>query len=730
MKPFLAHIVSNLQLTLRERTVLFFNYAFPLGFYFLFASLGKAKETNTISSVLNSVLTIGLLGNGLFGGGLRAVMERESGILRRFKVAPPGALPILVSGLVVGVIQYLPAVLLMLGISVGYYGMAWPSNWLSFLAFVVLGIFAMRAIGLIIAAVANGMGESNVLVQCLYFPMMFLSGATFPISILPDWVQTVSQFVPTTHVVSGLQGILLQKESLLQNWKAGLALLLTTLACTLIALKIFRWEKEEKVPARAKLWVLGVLAPFLAMGAWDLYSQENLTRSKVQERALRQGSSSLIQHARIFTATGEVIENGAVLVRDGKIHTIYRGEAPPAKTLNAVEIEAAGKTLLPGLIDMHVHLGAPGGFYADPKKYAAPKLTARRLQAYLYSGVTTVKSTGDWIGQILELRGQQQRGELLASELYAVGPLFTAEGGHPTQMLKWMPPNMRASAAAEFVRIPKSESEAREMVRALHRQGVDGIKAVLENGYPGMPMKRLENNLLRAICAEGRALGLPVVVHTSAPADVREAVQAGASGVEHGSVWLPLEDDLIALMKAQGVSYDPTLHVYEGVRMMRTGDFKRLEDSLLVQAVPRDLMKDTRAALLKPETRKMSSQYPENLPGAMENLRRVWAAGVPVVTGSDAGNPLVLHGPTVQTEIELWVKAGVPPAKAIEAATRAAAALLGQSQRIGAIETGKQANLLLVDGNPLEDVTALRRISLVMLKGERVSRGGLFEDEE
>jgi imidazolonepropionase-like amidohydrolase len=91
---------------------------------------------------------------------------------------------------------------------------------------------------------------------------------------------------------------------------------------------------------------------------------------------------------------------------------------------------------------------------------------------------------------------------------------------------------------------------------------------------------------------------------------------------------------------------------------------------------------------------------------------------------------LVLHGPTVQTEIELWVKAGVPPAKAIEAATRAAAALLGQSQRIGAIETGKQANLLLVDGNPLEDVTALRRISLVMLKGERVSRGGLFEDEE
>lgn len=730
MRPYIAHILSNLRLTTRERTVLFFNYAFPLGFYFLFAGLNKAKETGTIAAVLTSVLTIGLLGNGFFGGGLRAVMERENGILRRFKVAPPGPLPILVSALVVGVLQYLPVVFLMLGISVGYYGMAWPENWLSFFTFVIVANLAFRALGSIIAAVANSMAESNIIIQCFYFPMMFLSGATFPISFLPDWVQVLSQFLPATHLVSGLQGILVQKESLAENWKAASALFLTAGACTLIALKIFRWEKTEKLPAQAKLWVLAVLAPFLAMGAWDVYSRENLTRAKVQERALRQGQATLIQHARIFTATGEVIDRGAVLVREGKIAQIYRGDAPSAKSLNAVEVEGAGKTLLPGLIDVHIHIGAPGGVYEDQKKYGDPKLVDRRLQSYLYSGITTVKSTGDWIDSVLALRDKQRRREILASEFYVVGPLFTAEGGHPTQMLDFMPGQMKETGKAQFVRVPKSAEEARQMVRDLKVRGVDGIKGVLESGFEDKPMKRMDPKLLAAVCGEARVQGLPCVVHTSNAKDIADALEAGADGVEHGSIWEPIPDDLLRRMAAKQLIYDPTLSVFEGVRMLREGDFKRLNDSLLQQAVPLDLLQSTKKIFSQAEARNNMAPYPVNLPGAMDNLRRVMAAGIPVVTGTDAGNPLVFHGPTVQMEAELWVKAGIAPKDVLLAATRGAAALLRQGNRIGTIETGKQANLILVDGNPLEDITALRRISLVMLQGERVGRVGLLEDEE
>ena len=308
MKAIKAHILSNLRLTMRERSVFFFNYAFPLGFFFLFATLNKAKETGLIASVLTSVLTIGLLGNGFFGGGLRAIMERENGILRRFKVAPPGALPILISSLVVGVLQYLPVVLLMMILSVVQYGMKWPDNWLSFIVFVIIANLAMRSMGGIIAAVANSMAESQIIIQCLYFPMMLLSGATVPISVLPEWLQSVVQFIPATHVVSGLQGILLQHESLLQNWKPVSALLVTTFACTLISLKIFRWEKGEKLPGRAKAWVLAVLAPFFLIGAWNLQSKENLTKSKAIERELSRGQTVLIKNARVFTATGAVIE--------------------------------------------------------------------------------------------------------------------------------------------------------------------------------------------------------------------------------------------------------------------------------------------------------------------------------------------------------------------------------------------------------------------------------------
>ncbi len=111
------------------------------------------------------------------------------------------------------------------------------------------------------------------------------------------------------------------------------------------------------------------------------------------------------------------------------------------------------------------------------------------------------------------------------------------------------------------------------------------------------------------------------------------------------------------------------------------------------------------------------------------NLLKAWHAGVMLVTGSDSGNFFVLHGPTVQHEIELWVSAGIPPEVALQAATLNAAKLLRAESRIGTVEEGKEATLLVVDGNPLQDVRALSAISFVLMKGERVSRTELFKQE-
>src|SRR5207244_2309603 len=112
---------------------------------------------------------------------------------------------------------------------------------------------------------------------------------------------------------------------------------------------------------------------------------------------------------------------------------------------------------------------------------------------------------------------------------------------------------------------------------------------------------------------------------------------------------------------------------------------------------------------------------------ARDNLVRAWQAGVPLVTGSDAGNMLVFHGPTVHRELQLWVDAGIPPAAALQAATWNAAKLLRADTRIGLIQAGYSANLLVVDGDPTRDISASERISLVVLKGERVRRADLFD---
>jgi imidazolonepropionase-like amidohydrolase len=111
---------------------------------------------------------------------------------------------------------------------------------------------------------------------------------------------------------------------------------------------------------------------------------------------------------------------------------------------------------------------------------------------------------------------------------------------------------------------------------------------------------------------------------------------------------------------------------------------------------------------------------------ARANLLRAWKAGVPLAMGTDSGNPLVFPGASMHRELQLWVEAGIPKDVALQAATVNAAKLLREEKRIGAIRKGYDADLLMVDGNPLEDITATQRISLVVFQGERVKRSALF----
>jgi len=732
MRAYIALFRSNLRLTLRDRSVVFFNYLFPLVFFFAFAELFHAGTGMGIAYFVGTVLTMGILGNGLWGAGMRSVQEREANILRRFKVTPISPLPILVAAMAGGWVLYLPAVVVLLALAHFIYAMPLPQNWISLLLMVTLGVCALRAIGLILAAVTNTMQEAMIAIQLLYMPMLFLSGATIPAAMLPNWAQTLGEFMPAAYLVTGFQGIFFHHQTILDNLPATGALLLTIAVGTFLAMQLFRWEKEEKLPPRNKLWVLAVLAPFLAMGCYRAYSREHIALNKAMFRDMVRSDRFLIRGTRIFPGDGRVIENGSVLVHDGKIEAIYEGAPPDAEKMRAEVVEGAGKTLLPGLVDVHVHLGGPAGISASDQDFDSQKTMPRAAAALLYSGVTAARSVGDGVDASLALRREIASGSRLGAELFICGPMFTAEKGHGAEFLEYVPAAFRDQVKAQLVRTPKSGDEARRDVRALKQRSVDGIKAILEAGWGGdMLFDRLDLLLARAIAEEARAQHLPLAVHTGDARDVTDAVDVGAASVEHGSWRDDLPDPVLDRMARQGVFYDPTLGVAEAYAQFFGGKADALANSLAQQVLPSAILKGTREFIAsgKGTNAERAAIFAQALEQGRANLLRAWHAGVPLVMGTDAGNPLVFHGPSIHRELELWVQAGIPAAVALQAATANAARLLGAANRFGTIRNGMEADLLLVDGNPLEDIKTTERISLVVFKGERIRRPELFEQK-
>ena len=730
MKSYKALITLDLKLALRQKSVIFFNYLFPLIFFFIFGQAMHAERGAAMTIVISMVLIIGILGNGLFGAGIRAVQEREANILRRYKVTPISPAPLLVASVVTGWILYMPNVLLIFTLAHFLYGMPWPHSMPSILLFTTIAICGFRAIGLILASVVNSMQESQLLVQLIYLPMLFLSGATFPLAMFPSWLLVVTQFVPATYMVTGIQGMLLRNEGIAANLQPAVALLLTAFVGLFISYKLFRWEKEEKIRASAKLWLAAVLTPFLLLGFWQMHARTGIAKTKILNRQLARSETLLIRGARIFVGDGQVIENGSVLVRSGKIAAVYEGAGPDPKTISAETVEAAGKTILPGLIDVHIHLGGPAGFYSDMSKYDPEKAMRRNLAAYLYSGVTTVRSVGDVLDGILKLRSTVTSGEILASDLFTCGPLFTAPGGHGTEYFKNLPGPARDALNKQFTRVPASADEAGQQVDALRKQGVDCIKAILEAGAGSRLFNRLDTGLFDAVAQQAHTDSLPLAVHTGDARDVTDAVQAKANSIEHGSFREKIPDELFVQMAQQGTFYDPTLSVGEAFKDFAAGKTDLLKRSLVQQVGPPELLQGTEDAIASAQTepmRKALAQYPMDMSIAIDNLKRAHALGVALVAGSDAGNYLVFHGPTVQHELQLWVRAGIPPALALQAATSNAARLLKLEDRVGSIRRGNDADLLIVDGNPLEDITATERISMVVFKGERIDRTELFD---
>lgn len=392
-----------------------------------------------------------------------------------------------------------------------------------------------------------------------------------------------------------------------------------------------------------------------------------------------------ITHARVLTMTGEVLEDATITIADGRIDAVLTAGSPVEA---ADTIDAAGKTVMPGLIDAHVHLLIPIPPTLDSDQALAAhvsEVVPGRLGEYLEHGVTTVLSTGDYWPVIGEVRDRVASGELAGPRIITTGPVFTAPDGHPATTICGGQPWCRANAAREVA----DPGAAREHVRGLAAEGVDAVKAVLGS----MLAPRLDPDVFAAMVDEAHAAGIRAYVHTEMPVDAADALAGGVDGLVHAVSPAPVPPELIERLRTSGVTVTTTLGVFaplvepDGTQGQAYGGPWTEEAEQLFQA-------------------------------SQANIRAIAEAGVPLVLGTDA--PMLEPWDAVWREIEVLSVAGLSAEQILTAATRNAAQHLGMRDVLGTIEPGKIADLIVVAGDPLADLEALLRVELVMKEGRVV----------
>jgi ABC-2 type transport system permease protein len=286
----------RVRLAMRNRTFLFFSLAMPLGFLFFFVMVFGKGSPAWIAYILGSILTLTVMGS-FWGLSVQLVMFREAGILRRFRLAPVGAGPMLASSILANYILVVPSVVIEILVCKWVLHMqSWGNLWAIFLL-ITIGSAAFSAFGLIVASVTNTMQETQVINQLIWTLFLFLSGASVPLAVFPLWIQRASLFMPATYLATGLEFATTNLASRAEILTDFLALTLGVIVAFEISRQLFRWEPEAKVPGRAKLWVLVAMIPFIAFGVYENVAGKRLAQIHDNFRAIDRAPSAATKSA-------------------------------------------------------------------------------------------------------------------------------------------------------------------------------------------------------------------------------------------------------------------------------------------------------------------------------------------------------------------------------------------------------------------------------------------------
>lgn len=430
------------------------------------------------------------------------------------------------------------------------------------------------------------------------------------------------------------------------------------------------------------------------------------------------GADLLIRGGRVLDGTGAPpAPDTDILVQSGRIAAIGRALSAPGVPV----VDATGATVLPGLIDAHVHLSVvPGTGQRDDPPDVLRQLRRHHLRAYLACGVTTVLDTGIPPETVHEIRDALARGTPGPAFL-TLGPGLTTPGGYMSEV---------------FAGVASAEQVERQ-VAAVDGLSAVGIKVFMERGFGPRAVWPIHPPAVReAIVAAARARDLPIYVHAQREEDKLLALDMGAHAIVHaGFTTDEPSDEFVRRMVASRAYLMTTFHLMDGQRIGFHPE--RLDDPLLRRTVPAQELATARdpeawRRLARTQIGMAEPWLPGALRGPVASLvltdaalasrlrssqaavRRLAAAGVQIVVGSDSGNwpidPYHFHGPSSLREMELLGEAGFPPLDVIAAATRVPARMLGLEHELGTVEVGKRADLVIVRKDPLRSLRALRTI--------------------
>ncbi|MFI5098752.1 MAG: ABC transporter permease, partial [Candidatus Acidiferrales bacterium] len=268
MKTILTLAAVRIRITLRNKAFLFFSLILPLAIFFLYGSVFAKGKPEAVAYLMGPILSFTVMGT-FWGLSMQLVTWREQGILRRFRLAPIAASSMIVSSILANYLLILPTVILELSLARFIYHVTSFGNLISVFVLVILGITAFGAMGLVIASVTNTMQETQIINQLLWFALIFLSGATVPLAVLPHMVQRVGLFLPATYFVYGLQRAMLADAQLYTLGTVVVSLVAWAVLAAFISSQLFRWEPEAKLPRNAKLWAVATILPFVLLGIWE-----------------------------------------------------------------------------------------------------------------------------------------------------------------------------------------------------------------------------------------------------------------------------------------------------------------------------------------------------------------------------------------------------------------------------------------------------------------------------